>query len=244
MKKVLAIVLSVAMLACFAIPAFAAGDVTITVGEYTAKAGDPVEVIVNLEGQISAANFVITYDTEVLTFDKMKKTGFTSDADAAAANEVEPGTIKIGTAASAPSDGDGVLVQLNFVVKEGVADNTVAEIKMSAENITVADGTDNIDILDQTTFVDGKVTVGEVVIPSDVESIESTDSTASTDSVASTDSTDSTVTPSETTPSTTAPSTTTPSTNNPKTGDAGVAVFAAIVAAAAAAAFVAGKKKA
>ena len=48
MKKVLAIVLSVAMLACFAIPAFAADGVTFNIGEYTAMPGEKLEVVLTV----------------------------------------------------------------------------------------------------------------------------------------------------------------------------------------------------
>lgn len=234
MKKVLAIVLSVAMLACFAIPAFADDGVTFNIGEYTVMPGEKLEVVLTVDGAVSAANFIVKYDNSILTFDKFKKVGVSSDCEAAVSNETEPGTIEVGIAGSEPL-GDSELFQLNFTVKADAALGSEAEITLSAKTLNVAvtvDGkTENKDLLGTAVFNAGKVIVGQASSSSEEPGPDS-----------------SVVTPSDTTPSTTpstvAPSTTAPSTNNPKTGDAGVAVFAGIVAAAAAAAFVVGKKKA
>lgn len=233
MKKVLAIVLSVAMLACFAIPALAADPLTIDVGEYTAQPGDAVQVLVKLSaGSISAANFVVTYDKDVLEFTKFQKVGITSDADSAIANDTEDGLL-IALAASAPQP-SGDLFQLNFTVKADAELGTETAITITADNITVAEGATNVDVLDQTTFNNGKIVIAEATsseeapISSEETPVSSEETPVSSEA-------------SQAPASSQAPAT---STNNPKTGDAGVAVFAAIVAAAAAAAFVAGKKKA
>ena len=111
------------------------------------------------------------------------------------------------------------------------------EIKLAMrETPVVAEGGENVEVtVNEIAPLTVEVGTEPVDEPSEVPSDETPVDPSSTE-------TPSTDTP--TTPSTVAPSTTTPSTDNPKTGDAGVAVFAAIVAAAAAAAFVAGKKKA
>ena len=69
MKKVLAIVLSVAMLACFAIPALAAdpASFTLTSDKEYVEAGGSFTVTVSMpEGAMSSGNLYVEYDTCLL----------------------------------------------------------------------------------------------------------------------------------------------------------------------------------
>jgi len=249
MKKVLALVLCVAMLACFAIPAMAEG-VTLNGGEYTAKAGDAIEVIVSADGSLSAGNLIFKYDTAVLKFEKMKKVGMSSDADSAIANEADAGEILFAFASSAPLDA-GELVQLNFTVNADAADGDT-EVTIEIDNLSVADAQgETTDLKDTTTLNAAKITIGEEA-PVDSQPTDSQPTDSEPTGSEPTGSEPAGSEPAGSEPNTvastdsTAPASTasTASTTNPKTGDAGVVAFAAIIAAAAAAAFVAGKKKA
>lgn len=247
MKKVLAIVLSVAMLACFAIPAFAADGVSfsVTAPEY-AKAGDTIEVAVALgEGDFSSANFVLKYDQEKLSPKTViTKGGLGNLADAGTGNAKGEEGVLYGIAFAYPTSelrGDAedlVIFKAKFDVKADVADGDKLDFELTATgDVMLADG-EGVNAPVAATFGKATTTVGEAPVSSE-EPVSSDEPTPVPPSSQETP-----VTPSTTTPSTVAPSTTAPSTNNPKTGDAGVAVFAGIVAAAAAAAFVVGKKKA
>ncbi len=229
MKKVLAIVLSVAMLACFAIPAFAADGVSfsVTAPEY-AKAGDTIEVAVALgEGDFSSANFVLKYDQEKLSPKTViTKGGLGNLADAGTGNAKGEEGVLYGIAFAYPTSelrGDAedlVIFKAKFDVKADVADGDKLEFELTATGDIMLANAEGVNEPVAATFGKATTTVGEAPAPVDPSTAPST------------------------APSTVAPSTTAPSTNNPKTGDAGVAVFAGIVAAAAAAAFVVGKKKA
>ena len=250
MKKVLAIVLSVAMLACFAIPAFAADGVSfsVTAPEY-AKAGDTIEVAVALgEGDFSSANFVLKYDQEKLSPKTViTKGGLGNLADAGTGNAKGEEGVLYGIAFAYPTSElradaeDLVIFKAKFDVKADVADGDKLDFELTATgDVMLADG-EGVNAPVAATFGKATTTVGEA--PAPVDPSQPTDPTDPTDPVDPSKPADPSTAPS-TTPSTVAPSTTAPSTNNPKTGDAGVAVFAGIVAAAAAAAFVVGKKKA
>lgn len=249
MKKVLAIVLSVAMLACFAIPAFAADGVSfsVTAPEY-AKAGDTIEVAVALgEGDFSSANFVLKYDQEKLSPKTViTKGGLGNLADAGTGNAKGEEGVLYGIAFAYPTSElradaeDLVIFKAKFDVKADVADGDKLDFELTAAGDVMLANAEGVNEPVAATFGKATTTVGEAPVSSEEPAPDSSVTPAPDSSV---------VTPSgdttpSTTPSTVAPSTTAPSTNNPKTGDAGVAVFAGIVAAAAAAAFVVGKKKA
>ena len=240
MKKVLAIVLSVAMLACFAIPALAADPVTfeMTSDKAYVQPGESFVVSVRLtSGAVSTAMFNMQYDIDTLTVKptSLKKGELGNLADATAGNVLTSGEelgVVYDLAFTYPTSEydyeDNVLFSATFAVPEDAQVGDKYEIKLAMrETPVVAEGGENVEV---TVNEIAPLTVEVGTEPVDEPSDETPVDPSSTD----------TPTP----PSTVAPSTTTPSTDNPKTGDAGVAVFAAIVAAAAAAAFVAGKKKA
>ncbi len=239
MKKVLAIVLSVAMLACFAIPALAVDPATYTLTADTlyVQPGESFVATVSLtEGAMSSGNIYVEYDTEALTVSPIRDivatgTGGRASGAANVLNNEEVVGIKYAMAFTYPSSSYGIedpsLFTVNFTVPEDAAEGDTYEITLRVEDVVCA-----------RSETDSTTDPVEVTVSDPIVVTVGTDpnSTASTDSTTSVESTVPSTTPSTTTPST--------STNNPKTGDAGVAVFAAIVAAAAAAAFVAGKKKA
>ena len=249
MKKVIAIVLSVAMLACFAIPALAADPVTfeMTSDKAYVQPGESFVVSVRLtSGAVSTAMFNMQYDIDTLTVKptSLKKGELGNLADATAGNVLTSGKelgVVYDLAFTYPTSEydyeDNVLFSATFAVPEDAQVGDKYEIKLAMrETPVVAEGGENVEVtVNEIAPLTVEVGTEPVDEPSEVPSDETPVDPSSTE-------TPSTDTP--TTPSTVAPSTTTPSTDNPKTGDAGVAVFAAIVAAAAAAAFVAGKKKA
>ena len=244
MKKVLAIVLSVAMLACFAIPALAADPVTfeMTSDKAYVQPGESFVVSVRLtSGAVSTAMFNMQYDIDTLTVKptSLKKGELGNLADATAGNVLTSGEelgVVYDLAFTYPTSEydyeDNVLFSATFAVPEDAQVGDKYEIKLAMrETPVVAEGGENVEVtVNEIAPLTVEVGPEPVDEPSEVPSDETPVDPSSTE------------TPSTDTPTT--PSTTTPSTANPKTGDAGVAVFAAIVAAAAAAAFVAGKKKA
>lgn len=247
MKKVLAIVLSVAMLACFATSAFAAAPITFTLTsdkEYV-KAGEKFTVTVGMpEGAMSTGNLYVEYDTEALTVSPIRDiaaVGVGAKASGAAnvMNDSDVVGVKYAMAFMYPSSSYGVedtnLFTVTFTVADDAADGTEYEVKFRASDITVAKSEtdpETEDVEDVTLPESIKVIVGEAPAPSSSEATPAPSSSEATPA------------PSSEAASVTSTASTTTSTSNPKTGDAGVAVFAAIVAAAAAAAFVAGKKNA
>lgn len=230
MKKVLAIVLSVAMLACFAIPAFAADEPVFTIESMKAEAGSTVTVNVKLDsGLFDAANLIIEYDNAkaevILSEDEEYTTAVTNSLSMQAGNVVadkDTGVKHIEWGASTTKKVKSEVL-FSFIVKvaEGLAEGDTIEFTAKADSIKY----ENNDVTP--TFNTGVITIGkDEPVPSDPSKTEDPSTAATSSQAASVTSTASTTT------------------SNPKTGDAGVAVFAAIVAAAAAAAFVAGKKNA
>lgn len=261
MKKVLAILLSVAMLACFATTAFAAETAvfSITAPEY-AKAGDTIEVAVALaSGDFSAGTLLVKYDAEKLTPKKaITKGTLASAADAATGNvAAEPGVASYAMAFTFPTSeykedaADWGLFVLKFTINEGVADGTELDFVLEADGeIQLADDEGNNSPIEVETGA-AKTIVGEkpadpVDPPVDGGDDNTGDDNTGDDNTGDDNTTDEPTTdkPAEDKPATDKPATDKPATSNPKTGDAGVAVFAGIVVAAAAAAFVASKKNA
>ena len=200
--------------------------------------GESFVVSVRLtSGAVSTAMFNMQYDIDTLTVKptSLKKGELGNLADATAGNVLTSGEelgVVYDLAFTYPTSEydyeDNVLFSATFAVPEDAQVGDKYEIKLAMrETPVVAEGGENVEV---TVNEIAPLTVEVGTEPVDEPSEVPSDETPSTDT--------------PTTPSTVAPSTTTPSTDNPKTGDAGVAVFAAIVAAAAAAAFVAGKKKA
>lgn len=229
MKKVLAILLSVAMLACFATSALAADAPVFTVESIKAEAGSTVTVNVKLDaGKFDAANLFIKYDASkakiVMNEDEEYITAETKSLSMQAGNVVTQGddTMLKWGASTTKSVKNEVLFSFIVEVAEGLAEGDTIDFTFVNESVKFEGA------VVEPTFNNGAITIGkDEPTPPSSSGIDNSSSSEEP------------VPPSSSTPSTTAPST-----NNPKTGDAGVAVFAGIVAAAAAAAFVVGKKKA
>ena len=252
MKKLLAIVLSVAMIACFASVAFAAGEENVTATVATvnvteADVGSEVILDVSLSDNVEFgyAAFKATvgdYDTEALEF-----IGWTDET-----NNIPKPNMKATTAENGKELGwilngqskGGVFYALKFkVLKATNAAVTVNFSDFSAYNTA--------DLLSNDLRpVNVNVVAGGIAVASETTDVTTTDVT--TTDVTTTDVTTTTTTTTTTTGETTAATSvagtvtggTTPGANtaNPKSSDASAVAVAGVLCAAMAAAFVITKK--
>ena len=228
MKKLLAIVLSVAMIACFAVVASAEETVSATVSTVSAKAGDAIVLDVTLSkvayGYAAVTVDVDTtcYNAEELEFTGFKKAkGFsgTGDFSAVVDGAAKYGFVTTDGGADYPENQEGVIVQLKFNVLKDVEKSEVGVI-FTAKTYDDADIVNN-------SAANASVVKGGVVNSVEPSEVESKD-----ESKVDTDSTVAVVTG----------GTTTGSTTNPKNGDASAVAVAGVLCAAMAAAFVITKK--
>ena len=236
MKKLLAIVLSVAMIACFAVVASAEETVSATVSTVSAKAGDAIVLDVTLSkvayGYAAVTVDVDTtcYNAEELEFTGFKKAkGFsgTGDFSAVVDGAAKYGFITTDGGADYPENQEGVIVQLKFNVLKDVEKSEVG-VLFTAKTYDDADIVNN-------SAANASVVKGGVVNsvePSEVESKDESKDESKVESKVDTDSTVAVVTG----------GTTTGSTTNPKNGDASAVAVAGVLCAAMAAAFVITKK--
>ena len=256
MKKLLAIVLSVAMIACFASVAFAAGEENVTATVATvnvteADVGSEVILDVSLSDNVEFgyAAFKATvgdYDTEALEF-----IGWTDET-----NNIPKPNMKATTAENGKELGwilngqskGGVFYALKFKVLK--ATNAAVTV-----NFSDFSAYDTADLLSNALRpVNVNVVAGGIAVASETTDVTTTDVT--TTDVTTTDVTTTDVTTTTTTTTTTGETTaatsvagtvtggTTPGANtaNPKSSDASAVAVAGVLCAAMAAAFVITKK--
>lgn len=251
MKKLLAIVLSVAMIACFASVAFAAGEENVTATVATvnvteADVGSEVILDVSLSDNVEFgyAAFKATvgdYDTEALEF-----IGWTDET-----NNIPKPNMKATTAENGKELGwilngqskGGVFYALKFKVLK--ATNAAVTV-----NFSDFSAYDTADLLSNALRpVNVNVVAGGIAVASETTDVTTTDVT--TTDVTTTDvttTTTTTTTTGETTAATSVAGTvtggTTPGANtaNPKSSDASAVAVAGVLCAAMAAAFVITKK--
>lgn len=249
MKKLLAIVLSVAMIACFAVVASAEETVSATVSTVSAKAGDAIVLDVTLSkvayGYAAVTVDVDTtcYNAEELEFTGFKKAkGFsgTGDFSAVVDGAAKYGFVTTDGGADYPENQEGVIVQLKFNVLKDVEKSEVGVlftaktyddadiVNNSAANASVVKGgvENGVEPPEDSSTIyppvedSSIVDPGESKVESEVESKVDTDSTVAV----------------------VTGGTTTGSTTNPKNGDASAVAVAGVLCAAMAAAFVITKK--
>ena len=256
MKKLLAIVLSVAMIACFASVAFAAGEENVTATVATvnvteADVGSEVILDVSLSdnvefGYVAFKATVGDYDTEALEF-----IGWTDET-----NNIPKPNMKATTAENGKELGwilngqskGGVFYALKFKVLK--ATNAAVTV-----NFSDFSAYDTADLLSNALRpVNVNVVAGGIAVASETTDVTTTDVT--TTDVTTTDVTTTDVTTTTTTTTTTGETTaatsvagtvtggTTPGANtaNPKSSDASAVAVAGVLCAAMAAAFVITKK--
>ena len=253
MKKLLAIVLSVAMIACFAVVASAEETVSATVSTVSAKAGDAIVLDVTLSkvayGYAAVTVDVDTtcYNAEELEFTGFKKAkGFsgTGDFSAVVDGAAKYGFVTTDGGADYPENQEGVIVQLKFNVLKDVEKSEVGVlftaktyddaniVNNSAANASVVKGgvVNSVEPPEDSSIVDPPVEDSSIVAPG--ESKVESEVESKVESKVDTDSTVAVVTG----------GTTTGSTTNPKNGDASAVAVAGVLCAAMAAAFVITKK--
>ena len=257
MKKLLAIVLSVAMIACFASVAFAAGEENVTATVATvnvteADVGSEVILDVSLSDNVEFgyAAFKATvgdYDTEALEF-----IGWTDETNNIPKPNMKATTAEhgkeLGWILNGQSKG-GVFYALKFKVLK--ATNAAVTV-----NFSDFSAYDTADLLSNALRpVNVNVVAGGIAVASETTDVTTTDVTTTdvtTTDVTTTDVTTTTTTTTTTTGETTAATSvagtvtggTTPGANtaNPKSSDASAVAVAGVLCAAMAAAFVITKK--
>lgn len=263
MKKLLAIVLSVAMIACFAVVASAEETVSATVSTVSAKAGDAIVLDVTLSkvayGYAAVTVDVDTtcYNAEELEFTGFKKAkGFsgTGDFSAVVDGAAKYGFVTTDGGADYPENQEGVIVQLKFNVLKDVEKSEVGVlftaktyddadiVNNSAANASVVKGgvVNSVEPPEDSSTINPPVEDSSIVDPpvedsSIVAPGESKVESEVESKVESKVDTDSTV-------AVVTGGTTTGSTTNPKNGDASAVAVAGVLCAAMAAAFVITKK--
>ena len=244
MKKLLAIVLSVAMIACFAVVASAAEETTATIAtvEVTeASVGTKIRVPVEMSksefgyGAIAISN--IKYDTEVLKLTAFKQGTLISnypDGEAMGTGKVDAGTYGYICATKGSLEGSACVFEFE-VIK--AADSTVTA-DITAEVYKNNDASDPDTVKNTATVVAGGTKVGQPTPPSDPGESKVDESKVDESKVD-----ESKVDESKAAPATVVtPGTTTNTTKNPKSGDASAVAVAGVLCAAMAAAFVITKK--
>ncbi len=242
MKKLLAIVLSVAMIACFAVVASAAEEITATIAtvEVTeASVGTQIEVPVEMsKSQFGYGAIAVTlqYDKEALELVKFSKGTLIKnyeDAETGGTGNPDVGTYGFICATKGVSEGSACVAV--FKVKKAVDSAVTAEVTAEVyKDDTKSPDTDKV----VATVVAGgtKVAVAPPVVESPVEPpvVESPVKPPVDESK---------VEESKAAPTTVVtPGTTNNTTNNPKSGDASAVAVAGVLCAAMAAAFVITKK--
>ncbi len=254
MKKLLAIVLSVAMIACFASVAFAAGEENVTATVATvnvteADVGSEVILDVSLSDNVEFgyAAFKATvgdYDTEALEF-----IGWTDETDNIPKPNMKATTAENGKELGWILNGEskgGVFYALKFKVLK--ATNAAVTV-----NFSDFSAYDTAELLSNALRpVNVNVVAGGIAVASETTDVTTTDVTTTdvtTTDVTTTDvTTTTTTTTGETTAATSVAGTvtggTTPGANtaNPKSSDASAVAVAGVLCAAMAAAFVITKK--
>ena len=257
MKKVLALVVCVAMVACFAITALGA-DSYITVNNAQAAAGEEVTLTYAFaEGSgVGAWNAQLEYDSTKLELVEaagpeggMFAGGFMEVNVAASEDNADVDTVYFGYMSTGGMTSGGNFATVTFKVLEGLAADASTEVTLVTTTVSDSDfGALNADEFTAVATVTNQAQEPSSEEPSSEEPSSeepSSQEPSSQDpsSVESTTSTDSTTsTPVSTTTSTGGSNSTTAS-GNPPTGDAGIAVVAAVLCAAAGAAFVVSKKQ-
>ena len=243
MKKLLAIVLSVAMIACFAVVASAAEDTTATIAtvEVTeASVGTKIRVPVEMSksefGYAAIAISNIKYDTEVLKLTAFRQGTLISnypDGEAMGTGKVDAGTYGYICATKGSLEGSACVFEFE-VIK--AADSTVTA-DITAEVYKNNDASDPDTVKNTATVVAGGT---KVAMPGPSDPGESkVDESKVDESKADESKADE----SKAAPTTVVtPGTTTNTTKNPKSGDASAVAVAGVLCAAMAAAFVITKK--
>lgn len=242
MKKLLAIVLSVAMIACFAVVASAAEEITATIAtvEVTeASVGTQIEVPVEMsKSQFGYGAIAVTlqYDKEALELVKFSKGTLIKnyeDAETGGTGNPDVGTYGFICATKGVSEGSACVAV--FKVKKAVDSAVTAEVTAEVyKDDTKSPDTDKV----VATVVAGGTKVGQPTPPSDPGESKVDESKVDESKVDESKAAESKDAPA----TVVTPGTTNNTTKNPKSGDASAVAVAGVLCAAMAAAFVITKK--
>ena len=246
MKKLLAIVLSVAMIACFAVVASAAEEITATIAtvEVTeASVGTQIEVPVEMsKSQFGYGAIAVTlqYDKEALELVKFSKGTLIKnyeDAETGGTGNPDVGTYGFICATKGVSEGSACVAV--FKVKKAVDSAVTAEVTAEVyKDDTKSPDTDKV----VATVVAGGTKVA-MPGPSDPGESKVDESKVDESKVDESKADESKADESKAAPTTVVtPGTTNNTTKNPKSGDASAVAVAGVLCAAMAAAFVITKK--
>ena len=247
MKKLLAIVLSVAMIACFAVVASAAEEITATIAtvEVTeASVGTQIEVPVEMsKSQFGYGAIAVTlqYDKEALELVKFSKGTLIKnyeDAETGGTGNPDVGTYGFICATKGVSEGSACVAV--FKVKKAVDSAVTAEVTAEVyKDDTKSPDTDKV----VATVVAGGTKLGQPTPPSDPGESKVDESKVDESKVDESKVDESKADESKAAPATVVtPGTTNNTTKNPKSGDASAVAVAGVLCAAMAAAFVITKK--
>lgn len=246
MKKLLAIVLSVAMIACFAVVASAAEEINATIAtvEVTeASVGTQIEVPVEMsKSQFGYGAIAVTlqYDKEALELVKFSKGTLIKnyeDAETGGTGNPDVGTYGFICATKGVSEGSACVAV--FKVKKAVDSAITAEVTAEVyKDDTKSPDTDKV----VATVVAGGTKVGVVPPTSEEKPPVSEEKPPVSEDNKTTESEDKTPESKAAPTTVVTPGTTTNTTKNPKSGDASAVAVAGVLCAAMAAAFVITKK--
>lgn len=228
-KKVLAVVMAVAMVACLSVMAFAAGTVSLKAGEVV-DGKVKVQAIAKDYADFKADDWVLTYDTAALKLAASANPAVTNPANGTGdLTQIGTDTVALAamggnliTAYNAEKAGE---IQIGFAFKETLG--SAAETILFTVEFEVTNGAKNVEV--KLAKKDGTAVDSLVLLKEEV---------AETTTAAPVETTTAEV------PSTDAPTTAAGKTDGDnKTGDTGVLAIAAGVVALAGAAFVVSKKR-
>ena len=154
-------------LCCFAVPVQAAGAVTLSCETVTASAGETASIDISIENNNNATciYFAVEYDASKLTLEGCSDAG--AVASGATINTDIAGIVYYVWDALNPVSGDGVLMTLNFTVKESAEDMADVSIVMDGMDAPIVADI-NFNVFD-VAAVDGGVEIASVIYSVDVE---------------------------------------------------------------------------
>lgn len=89
MKKIIVAALTLMLIFTVSVPAFADGDLAVSLPVVNANPGDSISVPITISG-LSAATLTVTYDAGRLTYE-----GYSDTVGLAVVNDTNPGTLTI-----------------------------------------------------------------------------------------------------------------------------------------------------
>ncbi len=153
MKKFIVAALTLMLIFTVSVPAFADGDLTVSLPVVNANPGEPISVPITISG-LSAATLTVTYDAGRLTYE-----GYSDTKGLAVVNDTNPGTLTIAIINAMDNYNNEACMKLNFTA----GSNAAGEVAL---DLAVTDGSRLVD--NKTTSVSGgdvKASGGKVVLP-------------------------------------------------------------------------------